>query len=95
MKILLLKQIVPMAAFGVAVAGAFGTNTMERNQRAAGPITSFERLNLAGDCKTQSHTCESVNIGPVCRVGFQPSGAQLWAKDANGKCNVQVYMPQQ
>jgi hypothetical protein len=94
MKILLLKQIVPLAAFGVAMAGAFGTNTVERNQRAVGPIASFEKQNLAGDCKQLQHTCQTDNIGPVCRVGGTGSGAQLWAKDVNGKCNVEVYMPQ-
>lgn len=83
-----------MVAFGAAVAGAFGTNSIERNQRTVGPVASFERLNLAGDCKTIEHTCQTENIGPVCRVGAQPSGAQLWAKNANGKCAVEVYMPQ-
>lgn len=93
MKISPLKQVLPIIAFTAAAAGAFGASTVEKAQRLFGPVAAYERLNLAGDCKSELHVCESSNIGPVCRVGGTPSGAQLWGKDVLGKCNIVVYMP--
>jgi hypothetical protein len=93
MKILLLKQVLPIAAFGAAMAGAFSSHTVDKAEGATGPITSYERLNLAGNCKTTPYICETINIGAICRVGYVPAGAQLWGKDANGKCTIEVYMP--
>lgn len=92
MKILILKQILPLAAFGAAMAGAFGTNVAERNQDAVTSVTAYPKLNLAGDCReNQPHTCEIENIGPLCSVG----ATQFWGKDASNKCTVPVYMEPQ
>jgi hypothetical protein len=93
MKILILKQVLPIVAFATATAGAFGSSTLERAQSVFGPVAAYERLNVTGDCKTQQHTCESVNTGAICRVGYTSAGAVLWGKDVVGKCNIVVYMP--
>lgn len=93
MKILILKQLLPIAAFATAIVGAFGTSTVEKDQSVFGLVAAYERLNVTGVCKTQQHTCESVNTGAICRVGYTPAGAVLWGKDVADKCNIVVYMP--
>lgn len=90
MKIFLMKQIIPLAAFGAAVAGAFSTVTTEGKGMLPTPVASFTKLNPAGACGSTEYTCDLDNIGPVCRIGG--TGAQLWGKDANGNCLVEVHM---
>lgn len=91
MKIFLIKQIVPLAAFGLALAGAAGTAIADNNAKEVGPVPAFTR-NLAGVCDNIQHTCDTDNLGAFCRVGGTATGARLWAKDANNSCSVPVYM---
>jgi hypothetical protein len=90
MKIFLIKQIIPLAAFGLAIAGAVGTRA-ESNSKTAVPIASFTK-NLSGACGDIVHSCNTDNLGALCRVGGSSLGARLWAKDGNQNCVVEVYM---
>ncbi|WP_163408104.1 DUF6520 family protein [Flavobacterium ajazii] len=95
MKTIFSKQVLPVAVFALAIAGAFTTNAMERNSRSVDAIDGFKRLNPAGLCDDeQSYSCESVNTGAICRVSASPSSQQVYAKNANGACTVEVYRPQ-
>ena len=93
MKTNFIKQILPLAAFGVALAGAFSTNAMNSRANTAAPIQGFTQLNEdATECE-QHDVCSTINNGQVCRVGLVPSGARLWGKNDNQECKRVVYMP--
>jgi hypothetical protein len=93
MKSINLKQAVPVMVFALAIAGAFTTSAMEKSRKAVADVDAFKRLNPAGLCDEEKFTCSTDN-GPICRVDYDiPSSPQLWAKNANGACAVEVYRP--
>jgi len=94
MKTIFLKQVFPVAVFAVAIAGAFTTNAMEKARRTADLVDSYKKLNIAGDCDEQQFTCDRENTGNICRVSANPASQQLYAKNDNGDCVVEVYRPQ-
>ncbi|WJS93379.1 DUF6520 family protein [Flavobacterium johnsoniae] len=92
MKSINLKQAVPVMVFALAIAGAFTTSAMERSSRAAINVDAYKRLNPAGLCDEEKFTCSTNNLNDICRVDYtNPSSQQLWAKNSNGSCAVQVY----
>jgi len=95
MKTIVSKQLIPVAVFALAIAGAFTTSAMEKNSRALDPIQGFKRLNPAGDCNNeQSYSCSTDNLTPICRVSSSSSSQQVYGKNENGACTVEVYRPQ-
>jgi hypothetical protein len=97
MKTIFSKQVVITAAvFALAIAGAFTTNAMEKNSRSTALIDGYVRLNPAGLCnEEQTYECDTDNFGAICRVSANPASQQVYAKNANGACTVEVYRPQQ
>lgn len=95
MKTIFSKQVIPVAVFALAIAGAFSTSAMEKNSRALDPIEGFKRLNPAGLCDDeQSYSCSTDNSTAICRVSSSSSSQQVYAKNDNGACTVEVYRPQ-
>jgi len=94
MKLNFLKQGIPVAVFALAIAGAFTTNAMEKSRRAASLVDAYPRLNPAGTCSEEPYTCETNNNFILCRVDQDnPTSQQLYAKDGNGNCTIEVYKP--
>lgn len=97
MKTIFSKQsVIPAAVFALAIAGAFTTNAMERSTTSATDIEGFKRLNPAGLCNDEElYSCSTDSSGALCRISASPSSQQVYAKNANGACTVEVYRPQQ
>ncbi|MNR59936.1 hypothetical protein D3C85_1813020 [compost metagenome] len=69
---------------------------MEKNSRSTALIDGYVRLNPAGLCnEEQTYECDTDNFGAICRVSANPASQQVYAKNANGACTVEVYRPQQ
>ncbi|MBC5862835.1 DUF6520 family protein [Flavobacterium turcicum] len=87
------KQVLPVAVFALAIAGAFTTNAMSQRSKTVAPVQGFIKLNLQATSCEQRDMCSNVNNGIVCTVGLVPSGAQLFGKNSSGQCSVPIYRP--
>lgn len=87
------KQVLPVAVFALAIAGAFTTHAMNGRSRTAAPIQGYQKLNPQGTSCEQKDMCSTINNGTVCTVGLNPSGAQLFAKNSANNCVQPVYRP--
>lgn len=89
MKTSFLKLFIPVLLFGVAVAGAFATNS----QTSSDSLThqeGFVKVNPLGTLCDNPEMCTTVS-GEICTVGNVSSGAQLWGKNQNNRCVVELY----
>ncbi|MTD67707.1 DUF6520 family protein [Flavobacterium sp. LC2016-13] len=94
MKTKFAKQVLPVAVFVLAIAGAFTTNAMTERSKTAAPIQGYLKLNEQGNsCEQQDDECSTVNNGVVCTVDLNPSGAQLFGKNSAGDCVRTIYHP--
>jgi len=92
MKTSFMKQVIPVAVFALAIAGAFTTHAEEHSKTLA-PVQGYLRLDPNGDtCQIQDE-CSTVNNGIVCTVGFEDDAPQLWGKNSSEKCTVPIYRP--
>jgi hypothetical protein len=88
------KQVLPVAVFALAIAGAFTTHAMNQRSKAAAPIQGYLKLNPQGNsCEEQDDECSTENNGIVCTVDLSPAGAQLFGKNAAGNCVQTIYRP--
>jgi hypothetical protein len=81
-----LKQIVPVAAIVLAMAGAFSTHAMNRSKTLA-PQQGHVQLDPFGNQCENPVMCETINTGSLCTSG----SSQAWGKDGAGKCVVKLY----
>jgi hypothetical protein len=93
MKVNFAKQVLPVAAFVLATAGAFTTNAMNERSKSMAPIRGWIKLNPEATSCEEHDMCSTTNNGTVCRVGLVPSGAILFGKNAANECKVPVYKP--
>jgi hypothetical protein len=93
MKTIFMKQVLPVAVFAFAIAGAFTTHAMNERSKTFAQVEGFIKLDPNGDECEERDECSTVNNGIVCRVGYSPAGAQLYAKNSADKCTVPVYRP--
>lgn len=93
MKTNFVKQVVPVAVFALAIAGAFTTHAMNERSRTIAPVQGYVKLNPQGTSCEQHDMCSTINTGNICTVGLVPSGAQLFGKNLAGQCSVQIYRP--
>ncbi|WP_149207346.1 DUF6520 family protein [Flavobacterium johnsoniae] len=88
------KQVLPVAVFALAIAGAFTTNAMNQRSKAATPAQGYLKLNPQGsNCQEQDDECQIENTGNVCTVDLNPTGAQLFGKNSAGNCVQTIYRP--
>jgi hypothetical protein len=87
------KQVLPVAVFALAIAGAFTTNAMNVRSKTATAVQGYVKLNPQATSCEQRDMCSTINNGNICTVGLVPSGAQLFAKNASGQCSVIIYRP--
>ncbi|WP_202704238.1 DUF6520 family protein, partial [Flavobacterium sp. UGB4466] len=90
----LAKQVLPVAVFALAIAGAFTTHAMNSYSKTVDPVQGYLRLNPQGtSCEEQDDTCTTDNTGIVCTVDYNPTGAQLFGKNPAGKCVQTIFRP--
>ncbi|MEZ0181904.1 DUF6520 family protein [Flavobacterium sp.] len=87
------KQVLPVAVFALAIAGAFTTHAMNERSKKAAPIQGYVKLNDQGNSCEQADECSTTNNGIVCRVDLDPAGAQLFGLNAAGDCVRTIYRP--
>lgn len=93
MKTSFMKQVVPVAVFAFAIAGAFTTHAMSERSKTLTIVPGFVRLDPNGDECEEHDECSVENTGIMCTVGLVPSGAQLYDKNSAGQCTVPLYRP--
>jgi hypothetical protein len=93
MKTNFVKQVVPVAVFALAIAGAFTTHAMNERSKTVAPIQGYIKLNPQGTSCEQSDQCSTVNNGNVCTVGSVSGGTQLFGKNSANQCSLPVYRP--
>jgi hypothetical protein len=93
MKTIFMKQVLPVAVFVLAIAGAFTTHAMNERSKTLAPVQGFLRLDPNGNtCQVQDE-CSTVNNGIVCTVGLEDDAPQLYGKNSAEKCTVPIYRP--
>ena len=90
MKTSFLKLFIPVLLFGAAVMGAFATNSEQAASKSLSHVEGFVKLNPLGTVCDQPEMC-SFDPGEICTVGDIPSGTQLWGKNQNDRCVVELY----
>lgn len=93
MKAIFVKQVLPVAVFALAIAGAFTTHAMNERSKTAAPVQGYTKLNLEATSCEAHDMCSTTNNGTICRVGLVPSGAQLFGKNSANECVIPVYRP--
>ena len=93
MKTSFMKQVVPVAVFALAIAGAFTTHAMNERSKLLEPVPGFVKLDPNGDECEEHDECSTINNGIICRVGYSPAGAQLYGENSAGQCTLPVYRP--
>jgi hypothetical protein len=93
MKTNFVKQVVPVAVFALAIAGAFTTHAMNERSKTMLPAQGYIKLNPQGTSCDQRDMCSTVNNGIVCTVGLIPSGTQLFGKNSANQCTVPIFKP--
>ena len=93
MKVNFAKQVIPVAVFALAIAGAFTTHAMSERSKAFAPVQGYLRLDPNGDTCQVKDECSTVNNGIVCTVGLEDVAPQLFGKNSAGKCTEPIYRP--
>lgn len=97
MKTISVKQVMSIAAFGLAIAAAFTSNAAEKNAKTAALIPAHKKANAAGACDLSvTYMCEDFNTGNLCRVSNLPGAQQVFAPNqSQTSCVIEVWRPQQ
>lgn len=84
-----------IAAFGLAIAGAFTSNASEKNAKTVALIPAH-KATASGACDLSvTYMCEDFNTGNVCRVSTLPGAQQVFAPNqSQTSCNIEVWRPQ-
>lgn len=90
MKTSFLKLFIPVLLFSVAIVGAFATNSSHETASSASHVQGFVKLNPLGTVCDTPEMC-STEFGPICTVGSDANGDQLWGKDGSDRCVVELY----
>ncbi|MBG6063159.1 hypothetical protein IWX83_002969 [Flavobacterium sp. CG_9.1] len=93
MKANFIKQVIPVAVFALAIAGAFTTNAMNVRSKTVATVQGYVKLNPQGTSCEQRDMCSTINNGNICTVGLIPGGTPLFAKNSANQCTVTVYRP--
>jgi hypothetical protein len=93
MKTNFVKQVVPVAVFALAIAGAFTTHAMNERSKTTAIVPGYIKLNPQGTSCEQRDLCSTVNTGNICTVGQVPGGTQLFDKNSANQCTVPLYRP--
>lgn len=86
---LLVKMILPVAAFALASAGA--VNTKADKDAAASKVSTIEWIQNPDQdhCLQRTVDCTTQNTGSLCMADSDTN--QVFRKNAAGKCNVTLY----
>jgi len=79
------SKFIPMAALALGLVGALSSFTTSTEAKDAINIQGYLKANPFGTVCNTSIMC-SDDIGPLCTVG----STQVWGKDANGNCVVEL-----
>lgn len=90
MKSIFLKRFIPVLLFGLAIVGAFATNITSKSSTSVSHVQGFVKLNPLGTVCDTPEMCTS-DFGVICTVGDIPNGTQLWGKNSNDRCVVELY----
>jgi hypothetical protein len=90
MKAIFLKRFIPVLLFGMAIVGAFATNINQESSSSVSHVQGFVKLNSLGTTCDTPEMC-STDFGVICTVGDIPEGTQLWGKNSNDRCVVELY----
>ena len=90
MKTIFLKRLIPILFFGLAIVGAYATQSNKESFTHDSPVQGFVKLNPLGAVCDSPEMCTS-DFGVLCTVGNIPNGTQLWGKDSNDRCVVELY----
>lgn len=90
MKIKFFKRFFPFMLFGLAIVGAFATNISKKESKSMNNVEGFVKLNPLGTACDTPEMCSDVQ-GEICTVGNVPDGTQLWGKNSNDRCVVELY----
>lgn len=92
MKTNFVKQILSVAAFGVAIAGAFTSNAMTQRAGSVALKPGHERIGSSVICSVEKRQCSDINNNQPCT--FQAK--TMWGKDpVTNECTVPLYLPTQ
>ncbi|WP_162127507.1 hypothetical protein [Flavobacterium phycosphaerae] len=80
-----LSKFIPMAVLALGLVGALSSFTSSNNAKDTVNIQGYLKANPFGTVCNTSIMC-SDDIGPLCTVG----STQVWGKDANGNCVVEL-----
>ncbi|WP_269225225.1 DUF6520 family protein [Flavobacterium eburneipallidum] len=85
MKTSIVKMILPMGVFALAVTGAFASHTVNVAKKAApAPIQGW--VQVAGACNQSVQCSNTGNI--LCKTN---ANQQVFGKDEAGDCAVELY----
>jgi hypothetical protein len=84
MKTSIVKMILPMAVFALAITGAFASHAENVAKKKPAPIQGW--LQVAGACN-QSIQCNTTG-SMLCKTS---SNQQVFGKDEAGDCAVELY----
>lgn len=93
MKVNFAKQVMPVAVFALAIAGAFTTHAMNERSKTLALVPGFVKLDPNGDECEEHDECSTVNTGNICTVGYSSAGAQLYDKNSAEQCTIPLYRP--
>lgn len=84
MKKRIVKMVLPMAVFALAITGAFASHAENVAKKKPAPIQGW--LQVAGACN-QSIQCSDTGL-MLCKTS---SNQQVFGKDEAGDCAVELY----
>jgi hypothetical protein len=84
MKTRIVKMVLPMAVFALAITGAFASHAENVAKKKPAPIQGW--LQVAGACN-QSIQCNTTG-SMLCKTS---SNQQVFGKDEAGDCAVELY----
>ncbi len=85
MKKRIVKMILPVAVFALAITGAFASHADNGIKNAPSAIVQGW-LNAAGTCNQSIQCNDAGNV--LCRTA---SNQQVFGKDEAGNCNIELY----
>lgn len=90
MKTTFLKKVMPVVLLVVAFVGAFSSNAMNKRAERSTNVQGFVKLNPLGtECDTPE-MCSTIE-DEICTVGNVTGATQLWGKNDNDRCIVELY----
>ena len=84
-------QILSVAVFAAAIAGAVTTNAMTRQSTFQDEVPGFERVNGSITNCDDHKQCSLIDNGVDCTFG----SLRMWGKNGANQCTVPLYEPDQ